>query len=185
MRAFVAIELPADVRAALGALSERLQRSGAKASWVRPERMHLTLRFLGEIDEATTSGYAAALSEQVPACGPVRLAVAKTGVFPNLRRPNVIWAGVEAVEGGLEALREAAEQAARKTGLGADNKRFHPHITLARIRDRRRLGSIREALAAETDFAAGAFDAGRLVLFESRLTPKGPEYHLIEEFVLS
>ncbi len=184
MRAFVAIELPEEVREALGELAARLRRGGARATWVRPERMHLTLRFLGEVAPETAEHYAESLAGKIRPCGAARLRVAGTGAFPNLRRPNVVWAGAECLEGDLAALHAAAEHAARAAGLEADSKRFHPHITLARIRDRRRLGTLCELLENERDFDAGAFDATRLVLLESKLTPRGPEYHHLEEFAL-
>ena len=143
MRAFVAIPLPEAIRAELGALCRRLQRAETRATWVRPGRMHLTLRFLAEIDAETARAYAVRLAARTRKCEPVRLAVTGTGAFPNPRRPSVLWAGVTALEGDLDALHHAAEHAARRAGLEADARKFHPHITLARIRDRRRLGRIR------------------------------------------
>jgi len=140
MRSFVAIELPGRVRESLAALRERLRKSGAAASWVREENMHLTLRFLGDVAEPDLERLSETLGEALRPFSPLTLRIQNLGAFPNPRRPNVIWAGVETLSGTLLEVQAAVEAAARAIGLPPDDKPFHPHITLARIRDARRLG---------------------------------------------
>ncbi len=185
MRAFVAIEIPAEVREALTALRDQWRQSGARASWVRPENMHLTLRFLGEISWEQIEQMAVRLEAAYAAMPALMLAVRGAGAFPNRRKPGVLWVGVQALSGDLAAVQQCAEEAAHGIGLPPETKAFHPHITLARIRDARQIGALPELIAAAEHFDGGAFSAGAVSLFESELRPGGPIYRRRREFHLS
>jgi 2'-5' RNA ligase len=182
MRTFIAIDLPGAVLDALGALSGRLRAAGVRASWTKPENVHLTLRFLGEIDEAAAGQLGDLLAERCADTKPFSLEVRGTGAFPNSRRPSVLWAGVGPVEGGLNALWEAAENASRAIGSPPENREFSPHLTLARIKDSREAGPLMELFEKERDFYAGEFTVSSVSLFSSRLTPRGPVYTRLREF---
>lgn len=184
MRSFVAIELPDRVRESLAALRERLRKSGAAASWVREENMHLTLRFLGDVAQPDLDRLSEVLGERLPAFSPLMLRIQNLGAFPNPRRPSVVWVGVEMVTGSLMDVQESIEAAARAIGVPPDDKPFHPHITLARIRDTRRLGALFEEMAAAKEACAGEFTASRVALFSSTLTPRGPVYRRLREYSL-
>ena len=182
MRAFIAIELPESIRTRLGDLSARLRKYTGKASWVRPDRLHLTLRFLGEISGEQVK----TLSENMTqTCGEVdafTLTCEELGAFPNLRRPSVIWAGIGPLEPDLARVQAASEAGARAAGLPAEPKRFHPHITLARIKDPRNASPLVDAVDSAGTFHAGAFTVSHVALFSSELTPRGPIYTRIREF---
>ncbi len=182
MRAFIAITLPEPVKEAIDELGQRLRRSRAKASWVRPDSMHLTLRFLGDVPEAELNRLGERLTLAYRDVASFRLAVVKTGVFPNMRRPKVVWVGVEPLEGGLQSVWKIAESAAVDSGLKPEKRRFRPHLTVARIRDERKLGTLPELLGEEHRFSGGEFEVARVSLFSSRLTPKGPIYRQLREF---
>ena len=184
MRAFIAIELPAPVKEAIAGLRERLRRSGAKASWVKTENMHLTLRFLGDVPPERLDRLGTRFGDAAAQCAAFPLSVAGTGLFPNARRPSVVWAGVAAPEGGLRSARPGAEDAARAAGLPPDNKPFHPHITLARIRDRRDLGTLLDDLEAAKAFFGGDFITRSVSLFSSEVNRGGPVYRRLREFPL-
>ena len=184
MRTFVAIELPEHIREAVGRLSARLRRSGARVSWVRPDRMHLTLRFLGDVTEEQSDSVGEHLAGACQGSEPFVLSVSGAGAFPNVRKPNVVWAGVRPLEGALARLQAAAEEAARQAGLAPEAKPFHPHLTLARIRDRRDLGDLVERLGTERAFEAGDFTVSGVALFSSQLTPKGPVYQRLRTIAL-
>ncbi len=185
MRVFVAVELPESVLRGLEGLRERFRGCGARASWVKTENMHLTLRFLGEIGEAALAGLGTGLRTACAGRAGLTLALKGTGVFPNPRRPSVVWAGLEAASGDLMALQRAVEGAVRAAGLGPDDKAFHPHVTLGRIRDRRRLGSLAEVLDRTRGFSGGAFGVAHVSLFQSTLTPRGPVYECLDTYPLS
>ncbi len=185
MRAFVAIALPEDVRENLVALAERLRAGGVKARWPRPENLHLTLRFLGDVTAAQAEAVARDLAVACAGTAPLRLAVRGTGAFPNVRRPSVVWAGVNGTTEALAHVQQAAESAAQAAGLAPEKKRFHPHVTLGRLRDPRRAGRLPALLEAERNFAGGEFSAGAVVLYESELRPAGAVYSQVHTIALA
>lgn len=185
MRAFVAIALPDDVRDNLAALAQRLRAAGVKARWPRRENLHLTLRFLGDLTPERAAAVAAALAGTSRREAPLPLAVRGVGVFPNVRRPAVVWAGVHTDGDALTRVQAAAEAAAQAAGLPAEQKPFHPHVTVGRLRDPRRPGRLPALLAAEEAFRGGEFLAEAVVLCESELTPKGAVYTLVHSLPLT
>ena len=189
MRAFLAMELPDAVRGALQNEVRRLRGAGARASWVGPEQMHLTLRFLGDITESQRTSLSRQLERICADYEPVRLAVSGLGAFPNPRRPSVVWAGVRLMAGELNALQWAMETAVRASGLAPEGKPFHPHITLARIRDLGASSGLVSELAASAGEPArpfgDAFEVKTVALFGSELKPGGPFHTRLEEYCLS
>jgi len=185
MRTFVAIELPEAVRASLGRLRDMLRHSKAQASWVKTDNMHLTLRFLGEIDEKNLETFSARLYDSCARYAALTMFVRGTGVFPNARRPAVVWAGLEALSGDLAGIQTAVESAARAIGLPPETKPFHPHITLARIRDHRQIGDLMERLETAKTFATDDFPVRTVALFSSELRPAGAIYRRLREFALA
>jgi 2'-5' RNA ligase len=182
MRTFIAIELPEAVKTSLGALVDRLRGAGVRVSWVKPESMHLTLRFLGDIDAEHVDQLRAILHDAYKGIVPFTLSVRETGAFPNPRRPSVIWVGVEPLEGGLATVQMAAESAARAIGLPPEDRPFHPHLTLARIKDSGTAGPLMACFEQERGFDAGDFAVGSVSLFSSQLTPHGPIHRCEQEF---
>lgn len=181
MRAFIAIELPETAKRALAGLVDRLRPIGVRASWVKPEALHLTLRFLGDIDDATAERIRAALREGYADAAAFPLHIKGVGAFPNLRRPNVVWAGVELSE-ALAAAQAVAERAAQAAGLDPERKAFRPHLTVARIKDPAAGAALAAPIEAEGDFDIEPFLAGGVTLFSSRLTSQGPIHSRIEEY---
>lgn len=184
MRAFIAIELPEAVRRQLGALCVRLRQTGSKASWVQPDRMHLTLRFLGEVSEEGTAAIAASMTDVCRDIRPFMLTCERLGAFPNLRKPSVIWVGVTPLEPDLARIQSAAETGARACGLLPETKPFHPHVTLARIRNPKEVSALTRQVEVESAFRADAFDVSHVSLFSSELLPRGPVYTRIRDFPL-
>jgi 2'-5' RNA ligase len=184
MRAFIAIELPEAVRRQLGDLSVRLRQTGSKASWVQPDRMHLTLRFLGEVSEEQIAVITASMTDVCRDIAPFTLVCEGLGGFPNLRKPSVIWVGVSPFAPDLARIQTAAETGARACGLSPETKRFHPHVTLARIRNPEDVSALTQQAEAESAFCTGAFDVFHVSLFSSELTPRGPVYTRIHDFPL-
>jgi len=185
VRAFLAIEIPESIRSALTALSARLRAADVRASWVKPENIHLTLRFLGDIETDDAERLGEMLAADLQGIGPFPVRVRGTGAFPNPRRPSVVWVGMEPFEGPLAQVQSAAEQAARAIGLDPESKAFHPHLTLARIRDGRAAGPLVRLLIQEHEFDAGEFIVEGATLFSSQLNPKGAIYRRIREFLFT
>ena len=177
IRLFVAIALPAAVRAALA----RLQCGVAGARWVVPENLHLSLRFIGEVDGETAQDVVDAL-ERVDGV-PFELSLGGVGHFGDRRRARVLWAGVRKSE-PLAALRARVERALARAGLAPEGRRFSPHVTLARLKGVpvRELGPY---LAANEPFRTEAFPVTGLVLFSSHLGHTGAQYRAEAEFPLT
>ncbi|MCX5772628.1 MAG: RNA 2',3'-cyclic phosphodiesterase [Candidatus Hydrogenedentes bacterium] len=185
MRAFIAVELPEVVHVALEDLKVRLREAGVRASWVNGGNIHLTLRFLGEIEEDQAGRLIDMLESEYVSVRRFVLEVRGVGAFPNARRPSVLWAGCEPAEGPLERVQRAAETAARAVGLAPEAKAFRPHLTVARVKDWRAAGPVSEALDREQGFTAGEFEAAGVALFRSRLMPSGAVYERLKEFRFS
>jgi len=182
MRSFLAIELPSDVRSALVGVQKHFQQAGIRASWVKPENLHLTLRFLGNLEPVQVDTLIAAFQ---PACAlhtTPRLRVAGTGCFPNPRRPTVLWAGVRVEAGNLDAIHACCEAAARAVGLPPETRRFRAHVTFARIRDSRPARALPGLLDTAPPACGDAFTARAVALFKSELNPGGAVYTRLEEF---
>jgi 2'-5' RNA ligase len=175
-RTFVAIDLDAAVRARFGELQRLLQAGGADVRWVRPDRAHLTLKFLGEATPAEIEAMSAALDEIGPATAPFDVAFGGVGVFPNARRPRVLWIGItEGVE-QLRPLAAAVDEHASAAGFEPEQRPFSAHITLGRFRSTsgwERLSGLIEKHAA---YEAGRMRAGEVHLIHSILSPDGPAY---------
>jgi 2'-5' RNA ligase len=181
MRLFVAIDIPDEIKTRLRAFVDRL-RPTAKLSWSPVDNLHVTTKFIGEWPEARLSELKEALAA-VPKPGQVDIAVRGLGWFPNAKNPRVFWAGIEARE-SLKALAEDTERRLAALGVPAEERGFHPHLTLARRRDPVPLDNLRQTLARQEqdpshrDF--GAFSAASFVLYLSA----GGRYTKLQEFPL-
>ena len=180
MRLFVALELSDAVRMTVRELLDRLQRARADVRWVRPEGMHLTLKFIGEVPEEKVAPIKRALA-QAASAKPVAMAFRGLGYFPNERRPRVLWIGIEASE-NLAELAAQLEAALEPLGIARENRPFVPHLTLGRFKSAKRLAQLQEEVAALPSTEFGRIEAGEFFLFQSKLSPKGAEYSKLERF---
>ncbi len=181
MRLFLAIDLPAELRGELGRLQDKLRRACPGWRWTRPEGIHLTLRFLGEVAPEDDAPRRAAWRAVAAGSGPISFRVGGVGVFPAPARPRVLWVGVDAEpRERLAALADAFEEAARREGFAPETRPFRPHLTLARAaRDER------PAAPPDTDTGIlGEVTAREVVLFRSELLPQGARYTKLDAFLL-
>lgn len=174
-RLFSGIEIPADVVERLAALRGGLD--GAR--WVEPENYHITLRFIGDVDGTTAERFSEALNGiKVPA-----FSVTLDGLGSFGRgRPHAVWAGV-AANSELEALSRDHEKAAVRAGLAAETRKFHPHVTLARMR-RAKASDVATYLSYNGAFLTDAFPVERFVLFSSRASRGGGPYVVEQAYPL-
>ena len=187
VRLFVAVELPPPVTAALGELQAELRRRGLSAlRWVRPEGIHLTLKFLGEVPARQVTSVLDALASAVQGIGPHDLSLGRLGTFGG-RSPRVLWI---ALEGGVETLgrlQEQVEQALATLGFPREERAFSPHLTLARVRPENARGAARplaEAVAA-VEVMHAKIPVRELALMRSQLKPGGAVYTRLEAFPLT
>ncbi|MBI5888396.1 MAG: RNA 2',3'-cyclic phosphodiesterase [Deltaproteobacteria bacterium] len=184
IRAFIAIELPEKLIAALNAIETELKgKCGLTKGWVRPESIHLTVKFLGDVDEKKLPEIAAALKNSASGCGPFTLTAAGYGGFPGLRAPRVLWMGVKDSP-ELQRLQQNIEDRLGAIGIAKENRQFSAHLTFLRIKspaDGRIAGAAAENLKHEIsmDFYVDSF-----VLFKSTLSPKGARHDIVERIKL-
>ena len=176
IRAFIAIPLPRVVIDRARELQSRLRAEGLRLRWVRPRAIHLTLKFLGDIERARIAEIETALAAAAGFTGPLKLAAQGLGVFPGVKRARVLWMGIAGETPALLTLQRHLETGLVPLGFKAEKRRFNAHLTLARAKGRldpRRLVRCLETLGG---FAAVPFEAREIVLFQSALKPDGAVY---------
>jgi 2'-5' RNA ligase len=183
VRLFLAAELPVAVRQQLVEVRDALAGALRGWRWVRPEGIHLTLRFLGEVDEARELGARSAWRDAVASVPRFRVRLAGPGCFPGRGVARVLWVGIEETEPGdaLATLAARIERAARTLGWRAEARGFHPHLTLAR---RARGARTDEPPTAPAEVAAAGW-VREVILFRSRLERGGASYTALDRFHLS
>ena len=185
MRLFAALEIPAGVRDNLAALVQELRALTQEARdnrprWARAENLHVTLKFIGEIEQAKLEGIRGALaavrSERL-----VDLAFRGLGFFPNERHPRVFWAGIEASE-NLKTLAADIDRSLEAFGVARERRAFAPHLTLARFEPPGLHEKLRPAIQREIAREFGSLHTHAFHLVESRLKSSGAEYTRIATF---
>ena len=180
MRLFVAVPLDDAVRRAAADLVDGCRRRAghlspnARITWVDPDRMHLTVRFIGQVADAVADAMRDALTPPVP-LAPFACTIAGAGTFPGRGQPRVIWAGVTEGRAELAALEQAVSRRLEGIGVEPDPRPYRPHLTLARVRDGAGLRGDR-LLDGLADVRLGRLMVRAVTLFESRLSPNGPAY---------
>ena len=181
-RLFVAIALPDEIRSTLQELQTELKRFARDAKWVKPDGIHLTLKFLGYVDVARMDGIVGALTRVAAACPSASIEIRGCGAFPNSRRPNVLWAGVESEQ--LDGIQAKVEDAMASLDFEKEKRPFSPHLTLARFRDPQGLTPLMLQVDQKKELSLGRFTASTMKLYESILHRQGAEYLVVKEFPL-
>lgn len=174
LRCFIAIDIAVPVRAALREVIEQFARRKSDVRWVRGDGLHVTLKFLGWIDACRLQQIEAALAQVLRGRPALRLRVRGLGTFPSLRRPRVLWVGLEG--DGVGELAECVEQAMNQLGFEPEKRGFTPHITLGRVNGMRGWSHVEDTLKTHLteDFGESAVEA--VTLYRSTLRPDGAIY---------
>jgi 2'-5' RNA ligase len=180
MRAFVAIDLPETVYAALAEVQQVFRSACPDARWTRPEGIHLTLKFLAEISDSQARQVVEELGK-IGAIEPFSVEVSGFGFFPQPQRPRVFWAGVLA-PAALRELAARVEHLMEKIGFAREDRAFSPHLTLARFQVPRPQPALERAAAAQANTSLGKFEVSEFFLFESKLSPQGAQYRKVMRF---
>ena len=204
IRSFIALPLPGEVQAALGQVATALAPGCQGIKWVKPENIHLTLRFLGDTNPGKVAALGAGLDQIAAQRAPFPLRLGELGAFPNqrstsrvasaaaqmqlqgnlgglpnLHRPRVLWVGLEEQGGHLHQLQRAVEHLSHSLGWKRETQQFKPHLTLGRVREG---GSVPQEMPTVPPLE---FQADHIELIESRLKPGGPQYLTLHQAVLS
>jgi RNA 2',3'-cyclic 3'-phosphodiesterase len=180
VRLFIAIEIPGEIRNALAVFVKELRRTAPQAKWVRAENLHVTLKFLGETEPAKLPAIQSALGS-IRSAQPVTLDFRGLGFFPNVRRPRVFWAGMEA-SANLKALAEGIDHSMHPLGFPLEERPFTPHLTLARFNLPGLPPNLASAAAQHSCRGFGSFTTREFHLIESKLKSTGAEYTTVQSF---
>ncbi len=183
MRTFIAIPIPESCLQILERMQRHLKSSSAEVRWTKIPSIHLTLKFLGEIDPAIVPGMAKSLSEisgQVPGFD---LRLCGLGSFPSEKSPRIIWCGIHGNTDFLSRLQEKVETVCADFGFSTENRLFRPHLTLGRVKGRGNLKPLMDSVAKGCDLECG-FRADRFNIYKSVLKPDGAVYTVLETVAL-
>jgi 2'-5' RNA ligase len=181
IRAFVAIELSDEAIEELDRLQRKLKEQSPQDAvrWVRPQSIHLTLQFLGDVDSERVEAIAEALREISLDRAPFTFEIRELGVFPNARQPRVVWVGIVEPSGALAALQKGVAEALEPLGFEPEKRAFTPHLTLGRASRQAHRRALAELGELITRFKAGSLGqvfVNRIVLMRSDLRPGGAVY---------
>ena len=177
MRTFIAIEIPNEIKTEMARAQEQLRRSAAvDAGWTRPEGIHLTLKFLGEVPEAKISEIMSALTNVAAGTGSFRLELSGVGTFPNPGNARVVWIGIAGAIDRLLKLQTMVEEAMIGLRFEREDKKFTPHLTLGRIKFIRSRDAWLKSLESLKDVRPPAFEVNAIRLMKSDLKSTGAVY---------
>ena len=181
VRAFIAIELPDSIRSLLDQVQQELKSLRLKARWVRAENIHLTLKFLGDIDAGDIDNIGGAMADTAADSAPLALKIGGIGFFPGIKRPRVIWVGLGGDIPNLLNLQRNLEDRLVPVGYAKEKRSFKAHLTLGRIRQAANPETIRRILKEYIELGDHQFMADRIILFKSVLKPSGAVYSPLKQ----
>ncbi|MDF1593086.1 MAG: RNA 2',3'-cyclic phosphodiesterase [Desulfobacterales bacterium] len=185
MRTFIAIELPQHIIAGLGNVQKTLKSAKLKIRWVQPENIHLTLKFLGDINPEAIDPINRTLSESARGYDPISLSAKGGGAFPGIKNPRVIWVGLAGQVSRLKALQGTLAENLTALGYEKEERTFKGHLTLGRIKGAVDPIKLNAALNEVMSFETEPFLVDRIFLFQSDLKPTGPVYTKIASAALA
>ena len=181
IRAFVAIPLDRHLLEPLMAVQSSCRAAEANVSWVRPENLHLTLKFLGNVHEGQLDKIVHTLSDIASETASFPISLCGVGVFPDAVRPRVIWAGIDKGDAELYALAEQVEQAMFDLGFLTEQRPFRAHLTIGRIKSAAKLPALLKLIDAHDTTPFGEMTVRDMRLNRSQLTPDGAVYTIIHQ----
>ena len=184
-RTFIAVELSSEIAEGVRSVQKGLRERLAGVSWVRPEGIHLTLRFLGDVEPGRIEGIANKAEASVRGRGPFTIGIRGCGGFPNTRNPRVIWIGVDDPSSGLKELQVRVEQGMEEMGFAEEGRGYTPHLTIGRLRSGKGKGEAAQALEAMKGCDLGSMEVREVCLFRSQLKPQGADYTKLKVISLS
>jgi 2'-5' RNA ligase len=184
-RIFIAVDISDEARRQAAAHIDEL-RSGVKnlrVGWERPEKLHLTLKFIGDATNEQLERLNNAVEQAASLARPFHLRTGKTGVFPSIRIARVLWLGLEDAGGELRRLQEILETACEKAGFARETRHFKPHLTIARLREPGESAGL-AVVHVRTQIEPVEFEVPEIVIYESRLAPTGSVYTPVFKYKL-
>ncbi len=184
VRSFIALELTPEIQEQLGRIQAELKKAGADVKWVKPEGIHLTLKFLGNVGLELLEEIKKLLEQLACAHKAFELKIGGLGAFPKIEYPRVIWVGIEQGFEQIIKLTQDLEEYLIKLGFLPEKRRLMPHLTLGRVRSAHNRTQLKELLLSTT-FPQKAMQADTVILFKSTLTRQGAIYQPLYQAKLS
>jgi 2'-5' RNA ligase len=184
-RVFIGIDVSEEARAAASQHIQELRRTAAdvRVSWEKPEKLHVTLEFLGNVDDAALRDLSEELALVAAKTNSFTADLLGLGVFPNVRQPRILWLGIENDAGVMKDVVASVENVCSRFGFQRERRTFSPHVTIGRIREPQKGRGLAER-HLEMGFDAVTFDVDELVVYESTLSPTGSAYKAVRRFRL-
>jgi 2'-5' RNA ligase len=176
--------LPEDLKRGLQKLQDTVGKHTYCVRWVKPDNIHLTLKFLGEIDESQVVPIGRILDNMTSGMAPFKLQVKGLGAFPNARNPKVIWMGMDDNQQRLVFFQEKLEETLAAIGFTPEKRDYSPHLTLGRVKDSRGKRDIEQIIEKYKNEDLGYFTADTIIFFQSDLQPSGPVYSSLKTIQL-
>jgi 2'-5' RNA ligase len=180
LRTFIGLDLGKTIRDKAVALQESLARAGSDVKWVEPENLHVTLLFLGEVDDRDVPAVCRAVAECCQQLQPFTMSVEHLGCFGNPRRPRTVWVGVGEGADEVVGLHDALEAVLLELGCyRREERQYTPHVTLGRVKGGAPQDALATLLAKKADWQGGAVGVREVLVMSSELTPQGPVYSVL------
>ena len=185
IRTFIAFELPEKIRSFISNIQEDLKSKRLDVRWVRPKNIHLTLKFLGNINKDDAQKVGAAIFKSAADYAPIFLAAKGIGAFPGINRPRVLWIGISGQIDVLIQLQKSLDDKLGKIGFSKENRPFKGHLTLARVKGQINQAKLINAIKKYGELESEPFIADNIILFKSDLKSTGAVYTKLMEKRLS
>ncbi len=183
MRSFIAIELPDTVKSALLSLQQELKTCGADIRWVKTEGIHLTLKFLGNIEDKLVDRIIEILKGTCRKYRAFNCEIRGVGVFPHVKSPRVLWVGVGNAE-PLTKIQQEIENGMSSLGFERENRKYSPHLTLGRFKSSQGRTALLDKVESHKNSLLGSVDVNNISLMRSDLSPAGAKYTNIAKISL-
>ncbi len=181
IRTFIAVELPQGIHDSLKQLQDALRDPMPDVRWTKSGNIHLTLKFLGDVEISRIEAIGKALADIACQFTPFTTSFTNIGAFPNSRKPRIVWVGLEKGADELAKMARQIEDSMKRLGFPREKRRFNPHLTVGRIRRLEHPASMTEALERSEVDELGEFTVQRISLIKSQLSPAGSIYTILFE----
>jgi len=184
MRSFIAIEILEDIKDKITEIQQKLKATNADVKWTEPNNIHLTLKFLGEIDDEKLGKIINLLPSVARGCKPFKIEIGGVGKFPPRGIPRIIWVGCKGGLSAIGSLSKSIDECVSDIGIAKEKREFAAHVTIGRVRTSRNATFLNETIEILSGASFGSQIVKKIVLFKSQLGGTAPVYTAIKDFIL-